>query len=33
MEKRARLIFHTAWDVANREKRLPVDGINTRTER
>ncbi|REG85348.1 M28 family peptidase [Algoriphagus antarcticus] len=33
MEKRARLIFHTAWDVANREKRLPVDGTNNRTER
>lgn len=30
MEKRARLIFHTAWDIANREKRLPVDGTNTR---
>jgi len=30
MEKRARLIFHTAWDVANREKRLPVDGTNNR---
>ncbi len=33
MEKRARLIFHTAWDVANREKRLPVDGTNTRGTR
>ncbi|MDR7132050.1 Zn-dependent M28 family amino/carboxypeptidase [Algoriphagus sp. 4150] len=32
MEKRARLIFYTAWDVANRDKRLPVDGTNTRTE-
>lgn len=30
MEKRTRLIFHTAWDIANREKRLPVDGTNTR---
>ena len=25
MEKRARLIFHTAWEVANREKRIVVD--------
>ncbi|MEN2281924.1 M28 family peptidase [Algoriphagus sp. SE2] len=33
MEKRARLIFYTAWDVANREKRLPVDGTNTRGSR
>jgi hypothetical protein len=33
MEKRAKLIFYTAWDIANREKRLPVDGTNNRTER
>lgn len=33
MEKRARLIFHTAWDLANREHRTPVDRVNTRTER
>ncbi|WP_075351775.1 M28 family peptidase [Algoriphagus marinus] len=33
MEKRAKLIFHTAWDLANRDKRTPVDGTNTRTER
>lgn len=33
MEKRARLIFHTAWDVANREIRLPVDGTNNRGTR
>jgi hypothetical protein len=25
MEKRARLVFHLAWEVANREKRLVVD--------
>lgn len=25
MEKRARLVFYLAWDVANREKRLAVD--------
>ena len=25
MEKRARLIFHTAWELANREDRIPVD--------
>jgi hypothetical protein len=33
MTKRARLIFHTAWDLANRDKRTPVDGTNTRTDR
>ena len=33
MEKRARLIFYTAWDVANRENKIRVDGTNTRTER
>jgi hypothetical protein len=33
MEKRAKLIFHTAWDLANRENRTPVDGTNNRTER
>ncbi len=33
MEKRARLIFHTSWDLANREERTPVDGTNTRTSR
>lgn len=33
MTKRARLIFHTAWDVANRENRIRVDGTNTRTDR
>lgn len=25
MEKRARLIFHTAWELANRKDRIPVD--------
>ncbi|WP_400192479.1 M28 family peptidase [Hymenobacter sp. B81] len=25
MEKRARLVFHTAWEVANRDQRLVVD--------
>jgi Zn-dependent M28 family amino/carboxypeptidase len=33
MEKRAKLVFHTAWDLANRDKRTPVDGTNTRTDR
>lgn len=33
MEKRAKLIYHTAWDLANRENRTPVDGTNNRTER
>lgn len=33
MTKRAQLIFHTAWDLANRDKRTPVDGTNTRTDR
>src|SRR5690554_688763 len=33
MEKRAKLIFYTVWDVANRENRLRVDGSNNRTER
>jgi hypothetical protein len=25
MEKRARLAFYTAWEIANREERLKVD--------
>ncbi|MBS9522459.1 M28 family peptidase [Litoribacter alkaliphilus] len=33
MTKRARLIFHTSWDLANRDERTPVDGTNTRTDR
>ncbi len=33
MAKRAKLIFHTTWDLANRDKRTPVDGTNTRTDR
>ena len=33
MEKRSRLIFHTVWDIANRENKPRVDGTNTRTER
>ena len=33
MEKRAKLIFHTAWDLANRENRTPVDGTNNRNDR
>lgn len=33
MEKRAKLIFHTAWDLANRDQRTPVNGENTRLER
>ncbi len=27
LENRSRLIFHTAWEVANREERLTVDKI------
>jgi hypothetical protein len=33
MKDRAQLIFHTSWDLANREERTPVDGMNTRTAR
>ncbi|SHO61321.1 M28 family metallopeptidase [Algoriphagus zhangzhouensis] len=33
MTKRAQLIFHTSWDLANRENRTRVDGTNTRTDR
>ncbi|QDH78126.1 M28 family peptidase [Echinicola soli] len=33
LEKRAKLIFYTAWDLANRDKRTPVDGSNDRGER
>jgi Zn-dependent M28 family amino/carboxypeptidase len=33
MTKRAKLIFHTAWDLVNRENRTPVDGENNRLER
>ena len=33
MTKRAQLIFHTAWDLANRMNRTPVDGTNTRADR
>jgi len=33
MTKRAQLIFHTTWDLANREQKPPVDGSNTRTDR
>ncbi|WP_298320616.1 M28 family metallopeptidase [uncultured Aquimarina sp.] len=29
MTKRAKLVFYTAWEVANREKRLVVDGIGS----
>jgi len=25
LSRRARLVFHTAWEIANREERLPVD--------
>jgi len=28
LAKRARLVFYTAWEVANRDKRLIVDGVN-----
>ena len=27
LAKRTRLIFHTAWEIANREKRLIVDKV------
>ena len=27
MEKRTKLIFHTAWEVANREKRITADKL------
>ncbi|WP_436514495.1 M28 family peptidase [Ekhidna sp. To15] len=27
MEKRARLVFHTGWEIANREERIKVDKI------
>lgn len=30
MTKRAKLIFHTSWDLANRAERTPVDGTNNR---
>ncbi len=30
LEKRTRLIFYTAWEIANREARLVVDGIEKR---
>lgn len=33
MTKRAKLIFHTAWDLANRMNRTPVDRTNTRADR
>ena len=33
MKNRAQLIFHTSWDLANREERTPVDRVNTRPER
>jgi hypothetical protein len=33
MTKRAKLVFHTSWDLANREHRTPVDRINNRTDR
>lgn len=33
MAKRAKLIFYTAWDLANRENKIRVDGTNTRTDR
>ncbi len=32
MAKRAQLIFYTAWEVANRDKRLVVDGIKKKEE-
>ena len=32
LENRSRLIFHTAWEVANREKRLVVDKIEEKVK-
>lgn len=32
LEKRARLIFHTAWEIANRENRLVVDKAEEETK-
>ncbi|MBC6425867.1 MAG: M28 family peptidase [Ekhidna sp.] len=32
MEKRARLIFHTAWEIANRGERIKVDKVEVRGE-
>ncbi len=33
MAKRAQLVFYTAWEVANRAKRLVVDGIEKKEEK
>lgn len=33
LEKRSKLIFHTTWDLANRDQKPRVDGTNTRTAR
>ena len=30
LEKRTRLVFHTAWEVANRDARIVVDGVENR---
>ncbi len=31
MEKRARLVFHTGWEIANRDKRIVVDEMKTKS--
>ncbi|MEO1254789.1 MAG: M28 family peptidase [Bacteroidota bacterium] len=31
MEKRARLVFHTGWEIVNRKERIVVDGMQTKT--
>lgn len=33
LEKRTKLVFHTTWDLANRDQKPRVDGTNTRTDR
>ncbi|GAB4238761.1 MAG: hypothetical protein Tsb0034_14550 [Ekhidna sp.] len=32
MEKRARLVFHTGWEIANQETRLKVDKMKTKMD-
>lgn len=32
MEKRARLVFHTGWEIANREERIVADGMEEEKE-
>ena len=32
LENRSRLIFHTAWEISNREERLVVDKIEEKVK-